>query len=327
MTSVQPGGFIAVDIGGTSIKGIAVDDGGRVLRRLDLDTPVGGAAVLERLGDLIETLEVTLEADGLMLARLGVACPGLVDGRSGVVRFASNLDWRDLELQRWLTARFGVPAVVENDARAGVVAEHAWAGADGADDLAFVPVGTGVAAAYYLDGALARGATDAAGEFGHLRAVADGELCTCGNRGCVEVYTSAANILTRYRRGGGQAESTPEIVRTLDDDPLARRVWGEAVDALALGLASLVTLLDPSRIVIGGGLSRAGDALLTPLRRRFGAELPWREHPPIDRSGLASHSTLVGAALLGWGLGADDSRSAVRRLGTQLELQERVTRS
>jgi glucokinase len=320
-------GLVAIDIGGTGIKGIALDGTGRLYRRIDILTPVDRTEVFERVGELVDALRDSLEANSRPLRRLGVACPGLVDAASGVVHFASNLDWRDLELRRWLTGRFGVEAVVENDARAGALAEHAWAGTGEADDLAFIPLGTGVSAAYYIDGRLARGATNAAGEFGHVRAVGGGELCTCGNLGCVEVYTSAANILARYARSGGTAGSTPEIVARLDIDPLARRVWDDATDALAVGLSALVTLLDPSRIVIGGGLSLAGDALLVPLRDRLRRQISWRTLPPIDRSALGSHSTLVGAALLGWSAGgdthgADPSHRAARSLGAQLDDHE-----
>jgi glucokinase len=315
-------GLVAVDIGGTGIKGIALDGAGRLYRRIDIATPADRGDVLGRVGDLVDALRDSLEANGRPLRRLGVACPGLVDADAGVVRFASNLEWRDLELGRWLTDRFGVEAAIENDARAGAIAEHAWAVPGEADDLAFIPLGTGVSAAYYVDGRLARGATDAAGEFGHVRAIAGGEPCTCGNLGCVEVYTSAANILARHVRSGGTAASTPEIVARLDGDPLARRVWNDAIDALAVGLAALVTLLDPSRVVIGGGLSLAGDALLVPLRERFAREISWRALPPIDGSALGSHSTLVGAALLGWGAGNGDAHSAARSLGAQLDDHE-----
>jgi glucokinase len=325
---------VAVDIGGTSIKAIALDRSGRVHRRIDVATPLARAGVFDLLGGVIEELQGALAVNGSRLARLGVASPGLVDAGAGVVRFASNLDWRDLELGRRLVERFGVETAVENDARAGALAEHAWAGGAGtgtgpggrgAGDLAFIPVGTGVSAAFYVGGDLARGASDAAGEFGHLRAVAGGEACTCGNRGCVEVYTSAANILARYRRAGGQLASTPEIVDVIDTDPLARRVWDEAVDALALGLAALVTLLDPSRIVIGGGLSLAGATLLEPLRRRFAQEISWRALPPIHASALGSHSTLVGAALLHRPATDGEAQSLARHLGAQLRDLERAT--
>jgi glucokinase len=320
--SDRRGAVVAVDIGGTTLKAMAVDGSGTVLDRRVVATPAGAEAVVDGLVTVVGELRDALTERGLPLTRLGVACPGVVDPVTGRVAFAANLGWHGLPLRDHLTARFGVEVAIENDARTGAIAEHALARPADADDLAFVPVGTGVAAAYYVAGVLARGATTSAGELGHVTAVHDGELCTCGRRGCVEVYTSAANILARYTRRGGVESSTPAIIAAVPDDALAAQVWHEAIDALAVGLASVVTLLDPSRIVIGGGLSLAGDELLVPLRRRLAREVAWRAAPPLDTSLLGSHSTLVGAALLGWQAAAGDVRDAVRRLAGQLHEAE-----
>lgn len=306
------GGTVAVDVGGTSIKALAADAAGGIVDVRRIPTARDGGRSLVQLERIIADLA---GAVGGPAARVGVAVPGLV--ADGVVALAANLGWRDLALADRLTERAGVTVRVENDARAGALAERMWAWPDGGD-LAFVPIGTGVAASHTAFGRAVQGATGSAGEFGHLRAVDGGEPCTCGNVGCVEAYASAAKILTRYHARGGTASTVPELITRRADDPLAAQVWDDAVAALGAGLLSLITLLDPSRIVIGGGLSLAGDDLLVPLRTTVAAALAWRTPPPIVASALGARSALVGAALLATG---DDDATAHRRargLATQL---------
>jgi len=286
---------VAVDVGGTTIKGLAASTDGDVLDRLVVQTPRGGEAVYQSLVAVVEGLRKRADARGRELAAVGVASPGLVDGHAGVVHLASNLGWTDFALASRLSAQFGIAAVLENDARSGAIAERVVG--SGSEDMVFVPIGTGVSAAFVVGGALAAGATSSAGEFGHVRVIENGEPCTCGSFGCVEAYASASSLLSRSQRLGGRATSTPELVTLLGVDPVADVVWADAVDALTRGLAALVTILDPQRIVLGGGLSLAGDALLEPVRRGLAAQLTWRGAPPVIASQLGADSTLIGAAI------------------------------
>jgi glucokinase len=308
-------GVIAVDIGGTSIKAIAVDALGDIAHEVRVPTAGGGRQPLRQLDAVLRESREALEETST-LARIGIAVPGLVDTAAGIVRLAANLGWRDVTVRHQLEDAFSVPVIVDNDARVGALAERIWSWPDGGD-LAFVPIGTGVSASHSAFGRAVEGATGAAGEFGHLRAVVGGELCTCGNRGCVEAYASAANILARYRARGGSAQTVPAIVAARTSDAIAAQVWEDAVTALSAGLLSLITLLDPSRIIIGGGLSLAGDALLDPVRTRLAADLAWRPVPPVLASALGAHSALVGAALQGEA-DVDAARSIAQRLADQL---------
>ncbi|MGH1524279.1 ROK family protein [Leifsonia sp. L25] len=182
--------------------------------------------------------------------------------------------------------------------RAAGLAERTYGAAQGSDDFVLVPIGTGVAAALVTAGGTITGATGAAGEFGHIPVIPGGEQCTCGQRGCLEVYMSGAGVARRYREAGGEPLSTRRIVARLGSDPLADRVWGEAVDVLAQGLTILTLLLDPKVIVLGGGVSHAGDALFAPLEHAVSAGLAWRERPAIVRSGLGGDAGRAGAGLL-----------------------------
>ncbi|ARC56262.1 Glucokinase [Frondihabitans sp. 762G35] len=292
---------VAVDIGGTTIKGAAFDDRGALLDRLTVPTFGVESSAVESLAALVGRLEGAIAGGGRRLAGIGVASPGLVDPVHGRVSFAANLGWSDLPLVDILTERFGVPVALEHDGRAAARAERAAriaAGRDG-DEFVFVPIGTGISAAIVTGGVVVQGATGGAGEFGHVQVVPDGELCTCGQRGCIEVYASASAIVRRYRAQGGTSTGlTREITEAVDDDPVAARVWDAAVGALATGITGLAALLDPTAIVIGGGLGEAGERLLVPLRARVAEHLGWRVPPLIEQSLVGPGAGLEGAALL-----------------------------
>lgn len=295
---------LAIDIGGTTLKGAAFDGAGRVVARrtagtfdIDGDAYAGVLALLGMLRD-------DARAAGFTLAGIGLASPGLIDPASGSVTFAANLGWDLLPLRERLESQFQVPVHVGHDARTGALAERAAQSAS-ADDayrhFIFIPIGTGVSAAVVTGGVLVEGFSGAAGEFGHMPVVPGGEPCSCGQRGCIEAYASATSMFSRYTTNGGtRASSAREIAGTLDSDPIAATVWSDAVEALATGITALTAVLDPAIIVIGGGVSAAGETLLVPLRARVTERLGWRTAPRIVQSALVSQGGLIGAAILGW---------------------------
>jgi glucokinase len=290
--------IIAVDLGGTTIKAASVTIAGVLGQRLVVPTPSSPGAVVEAVIQTIDQLRGDESIDGRVVS-IGVASPGLVDSTSGHITFAANLGWRELALGNMLEERFSVPVAVDNDARAGGLAEGLLRVAEGAQNLVFVPIGTGVSASLIVSGRQVEGATGASGEFGHLQAVAGGESCTCGARGCIEAYASAASIRSRYVSSGGSPElTTKDIVDRAEFDPIAASVWAEAIEALAVGVGALVALVDPAEVVLGGGLSLAGDRLLAPVRERVVTHLPWRDIPAISLSLIGSQSALAGAAIL-----------------------------
>lgn len=298
MTTAPSAAVLAVDVGGTTVKGAVFGSDGQVVVRGTVGTFDSGGGALGALLGLIESLRTGGESQGVVVGSIGVAVPGVV--KDGTVAYASNLDWNELPLREIVQERFELPVVVEHDARAAALAERALLRAATPDlqDFVFVPIGTGISAAIISDGRFVRGSTGGAGEFGHQVVVPGGDICGCGQRGCVESYASAANILRRYRAAGGAgAGSTAEIADRLDADPIAQEVWAEAVHALAAGIAALTSLLDPQVVVIGGGLSAAGDRLLVPLRAETARVLTWRAIPSIVRAGVGVDAGLIGAAL------------------------------
>lgn len=295
MTAVA---VLAVDLGGTTMKGAVVDETGRAVLRDVRATPVGGQNVIDAIGDLL----VSLRDEALLLGFEAIAgavmSPGTIDETTGSVGYASNLGWRDVPLARLMTERIGVPVAIGHDVRAAGLADRLLGAARGLDDFVHIAIGTGVAAALVEGGTVIRGATLSPGELGHVPVLPDGEPCICGQRGCLEVYMSGAGLARRYRALGGESLEAEQIVARLGSDSRANSVWADAVRALALGLQTLTMLLDPTLIVIGGGLSRAGDALLVPLRDALDSQLVWRDAPAIALSTLGSEAGRIGASAI-----------------------------
>jgi glucokinase len=300
---------VAVDVGGTSLKGAVFEATGAVLSRRTTSTSAH-EDVLSGLTGLVDQLIADARLQARQPDKIGIASPGIVDSVNGSITYAANLDWADLQLSDAVSERFGISTTVEHDARAGAIAERGAHPHDTRfDDFVFIPIGTGVAAAVVSGGSVTHGHTGAAGELGHTIVVRDGELCGCGQRGCLEAYASAGGILRRYTaHGGSGAGSTAEVLARVATDDVAHMVWEDALDALAVGIANVSALLDPAVVVLGGGLSSAGRLLLDPLTARVAGSLRWREPPALRVSKLGSLGSLIGAALLGAPPGPEDAR-------------------
>ena len=240
----------------------------------------------------------------------------MVDAERGVVLFASTLGWTDVPLGPILSAELGVPVEIDHDVRTSGLAESLFGASAGVADSVLVAVGTGVAASITSGGHAVRGALTAAGELGHVPAVPGGEACTCGQHGCLEVYLSGAGVARRYAALGGlPGLDTAAVVARVGGvegvgpgvDAVADRVWADGVRALALGLTSLTLLVDPAVIVLAGGVSRAGAALVDPLRAELAAGLAWRAAPEVRLSELGTHGGRIGAAVLAFRAGGRGS--------------------
>jgi glucokinase len=227
-----------------------------------------------------------------------LAVPGLVDEEARTVLEATNLDWHDVPIGALAEDRLGVAVTVTHDGRAGAVAEGLLGAARGCADYLLLTLGTGVGAAMVIRGRPYTGAHGIAGELGHVAVAPDGPVCACGASGCLEAIASASRIARRY---SPEAVGAEEVARgALVADPVARQIWGEAIDALALAIANYVTLLDPELVVVGGGMAAVGSALFEPLQTgvrrlvRFGAP------PPIVAASLGEDAGRTGAAIQAW---------------------------
>jgi glucokinase len=291
---------LAIDVGGTTIKAELVDHTGAVVAAEQRRTPQGRSA-----RDAVAEVGHTLLARrvGAHVVGAGVVVPGLVDRAAGVATYSANLRWHHLELVESLGAEWRLPVRIANDVASGGVAEHRLGAGVGTDDLVFVPIGTGIAASIVSGGRLVTGHRGETAEIGHL-AVRSGVPCACGRDGCLEAVASAAAIARRYTGLSGiDVTGAADVVARLGTDAVAQRVWQEAVEALADALAIVSLLVAPALVVLGGGLSRAGEVLLEPLRAALRERTPVVRPADVTASTLGDRGGVVGAALLardGW---------------------------
>ncbi|MFI6355865.1 ROK family protein [Streptomyces sp. NPDC050743] len=294
---------IALDVGGTGMKAALVGDDGELLHRARRATgrERGPDAVVRTILDFAAELHAYgVERYGEAAAAAGLAVPGIVDEQRGIASYAANLGWRDVPLRALLTQRLGIPVALGHDVRTGGLAEGRIGAGKGADRFLFVPLGTGIAGAIGIDGRVEAGAHGFAGEIGHVVVRPGGIACPCGQRGCLERYASASAVSEAWAAAGGDpdADAADCAKAVVSGDPNAVRVWQEAVDALADGLVTALTLLDPRTLIIGGGLAEAGEVLFQPLRDAVRRRVTFQKLPGIVPAALGDTAGCLGAGLL-----------------------------
>ncbi|AOT59605.1 N-acetylglucosamine repressor [Streptomyces rubrolavendulae] len=267
------------------------------------------AVVASILGFAADLLALGEERYGTRAEAAGVAVPGIVDPDGGIAVYAANLGWRDVPLRALLGERLGgLPVALGHDVRTGGLAEGRVGAGRGADRFLFVPLGTGIAGAIGIDGAIEAGAHGCAGEIGHIVVRPGGPACGCGQYGCLETLASASAVTRAWAEAGGDPDAdAADCAKAVESgDPRALRVWRDAVDALADGLVTALTLLDPRTLIIGGGLAEAGETLFTPLRAAVAERITFQRPPVIVPAALGDTAGCLGAGLLAWDLLATD---------------------
>lgn len=317
-TTGRTGTAIGIDVGGTKIAGALVAHDGEILDRERVETPAESTEqIVAATTAVIRGLLGRAEAAGHTVEAIGLAVAAMIDGRAGHVWFAPNLPWRDVQLARLVEEQIGRPVVIENDANAAAWGEYRHgAGAD-CDDMVLFTVGTGVGGGCIIDDQLLRGAFGIGGELGHVTLDPDGPRCGCGNRGCLEVFASgnalvrnARDLVTsasplgealRERCGGDpdrlQGTDVTELAQA--GDPASVELLEEVGTRLGHGIATVCAVLDPELVVVGGGVSAAGELLLAPVRTAFARHLIGRGHrpsPQIVPAALGNDAGVVGAA-------------------------------
>jgi glucokinase len=285
---------LAVDIGGTKMAGGLVDASGRLSQRRQVATAPDPTAALATLVDAV------LEG-GEQIAGVGVGCGGPMDWPAGVVRPLNIPSWLGgFPLRDWLRERLpDVPVRVHNDALCLAVAETWQGAASGHSDVLGMVVSTGVGGGLILDGHLRDGATGNAGHIGHIVVEPDGPVCGCGGRGCLEAVARGPAIVAWAAERGSPATDGRELARLATaGDPVALAAFDRAGAAVGQAVAGAVALLELDIVVIGGGLSAAGDLLFGPLRRAFAihARLDFTRDTPVVAAALGQDAGLIGAA-------------------------------
>jgi len=306
---------VGVDIGGTNLRFGLVDAMGNILarKRMVTDAHQGVEKVMARIKRGIGDLIKKAEGSGHNVVGIGLGMPGIISHAEGIVRFSPNLaGWVDVPLRDAIAEGFGLPVFVENDANAYALGE-AWYGAGrGAKSLICITLGTGVGGGIILDGKVWRGADGMAGEVGHITVDPKGPECGCGNRGCLERYSSATAVLehTVIALAKGKESSlkplfkkhdgslTADAVREAAEagDKLALGVYKDAGKYLGIALADLINLLNIERVVIGGGMAGAWGLFIGPLQ----AEIDRRAFSiPADRCRIVRGLIDDDAAVIG----------------------------
>lgn len=268
--------LVGVDVGGTTVSTVLLDESLHAHGELTVDTDLSSAD--DTMLGIAHAIEATLALGGAerKLAAIGLGIPGQQDPAQGIVRIAVNLHWYDYPLVARLTERFGVPCVIENDVRVATLGVYRFDNSAGDQDLAYISIGTGLATGVILDGKLLRGRHGLAGEFGHVIIDPDGPPCNCGARGCLETLVSATAVVRRAREalaagaGGALTSLSPITARGVYDaaaagDPAAQQIVDDVGTELARSLRSVIFAYDVDSVVLGGGVTRAGDRYLAPI--------------------------------------------------------------
>ncbi|UYM04146.1 ROK family protein [Solicola gregarius] len=299
MTSDARDLVLAIDVGGTTIKSEIVDGDDRVVATSRVPTPHGVAA-LDAITDAGSGLIASLPADDRdRVTRAAVGLPGIVDRTRGVGVMSGNVGWRDLQIAEPLRTRWKIPVAIDHDVTLAGWAEWRQGAGRGVDDVCFVSIGTGIAAALVVGGRLVRGGASQAGELGHTPSRTGDRPCGCGGRGCLETIASASAIEQAYaERTGSPRVPAEDVIARRGSDPIASDVWSEAIAALADGLTHVTHAVSPSRVVLGGGLSGAGDVLTTAVHDAIAARTRVVGVPDVMTGAFGARAGIVGVALL-----------------------------
>ena len=303
---------VGIDIGGTKIAGALVDEAGQIVREARTATPAtNGDEIVQAVVDLVTEL-----TEGVEVIGVGVAAAGFIDADQSTIVYAPNLSWRNEPLKAKLEAKLDYPVIIENDANAAGWAEFRYGAGRTARHMAMLTIGTGVGGAVIVNSTMLRGGFGIAGELGHIRVVPDGLPCGCGARGCIEQYGSGTALLRNARELAdsgavegarlrelqaefGELSGDQVYQAILEGDPAALRLLAELGAWLGQTIASLSAILDPEIVVIGGGVSAAGELLLEPIRQAFLENMPaqgFRPELQIKAAEFVNDAGVVGAA-------------------------------
>ena len=279
-------GIVGIDLGGTSLRALVVDAKDKILAEAKTPTEVSGKAtgLIEQIASVVRDVLKSADLNREAVAAVSIGAPGALDPERGLVYEAPNLGWKDVALGPELKKALGVPVFVDNDVNAGLVGEHQLGAGQGAQELVGVFVGTGIGGGIISRGQLYYGSRGAAGEVGHMVLQVDGPRCGCGRRGCAEALASRtamerdvraaieagekSMVLDLMKERNKDRMTSSIIVRALKkDDRVMRQVLKRAQYYLGLLVGSVVNLMDPECVVIGGGITeRLGEDFVGPIR-------------------------------------------------------------
>lgn len=274
---------IGIDVGGTNVKIALVDDKGKIIYSNKVPTyaEMGYEYTINNIKQAITELLKETQKKPEDIQGIGFGFPGQIDYTKGIVRLAPNLPgWVDVPIAKMIEEEFKIPTRIDNDVRCAALGELNYGAGKSCNNLICITVGTGIGSGLIINGKLVRGASNVAGEIGHIKLqIHDGPLCGCGDTGCLEAFASGPSIVAmaeEYIKGGkstkfremANPDITPYIVAEAAkaNDPVAKRIFTIIGEYIGIGMASVVNLLNPEKIIVGGGVADCGDLLLNPIR-------------------------------------------------------------
>ncbi len=309
---------IGVDIGGMSVKAGVVDDNGVIIARSVIKTDAVGNTdkFIKDIAKLLFDVTALAGLEEKDIAYVGLGVPGTVNNVDGVVTYACNIGFRNVNLREALYAYWHTPVYLGNDADVAALGEVLYGAGRGTRDALMITLGTGVGTGIIIDSKIYSGRCGAGGESGHTVIVVGGEKCACGRRGCFEAYASAtalmrmtaeavdnhpSSILASYAREHGIDGRTPFEARKLGC-PVAEKVVGDYVMYIGEGTANLVNIFRPEKVIIGGGVSNQGDYFMAMIEDYVNANAYGRDVNPsvaVVKATLGNDAGIIGAARLG----------------------------
>ena len=309
---------IGIDIGGTGIQVGALNHHRKILAEKSIPT-LTDIPFRDQVSRIAECVLATASAAGAgpeQIESVGVGIPGIAHRKTGEIIKCTNMGWFHVPFREEFLQHLNVPVFIDNDANVAALAESVAGISAGTSSSVFITIGTGIGSGIILDGKIWNGFHGIGGELGHVTLSLDGVPCTCGNRGCLERYCSATALIRMARVAIAQnpdtlmmkkagndlsrIEARTVIDAARDADPVASEVYAHFITHLAHAIANVVNFLDPEVIVLGGGVSKAGDFLLEPLHREYAKYILYRDQPmpEIKLAVLGPEAGIIGAAML-----------------------------
>ena len=309
---------IGIDVGGTGIKVGVIDDSLNIISEKSIPTCTS-IPFPEQVERIVGCVLSAAEGAGLTrdrIASVGVGIPGIANLATGEIIKCTNMGWFHVPFREEFRKHLDVPLFIDNDANVAALAESVAGISAGTASSVFITIGTGIGSGIIVNGKIWNGFHGIGGEIGHVILDLDGVPCTCGNHGCLERYCSATALIRMARKAVAENQNTLIMkmvsnditkieARTVIDaakenDPVASEVYSRYIDCLAQAVGSIVNLIDPEVIVIGGGVSKAGSFLLDPVRREFRKYVLYSDQPlpEIKLAVLGSEAGIIGAAML-----------------------------
>ncbi len=311
---------IGIDVGGTNVKIALVDEKGKIIYSNSVPTyaKMGYEYTVNNIKQAIRDLMKETNTTEKNIEGIGFDFPGQVDCKTGVVKLAPNIPgWVNVPIAQMIEEEFHIPTRIDNDVRCAALGELKFGAGKGCENFVCITVGTGIGSGLVINGKVVRGASNAAGEIGHIKLqMTNGPICGCGDTGCLEAFASGPSIVAMaqdYIKGGKSTkfremaaaeggEITPYMVAKAaeEGDPVAKRIFEIVGEYIGIGLTSVINLLNPEKVIIGGGVAEAGELLLEPIRRtvKERAMVVAGEAVEIVPAQLGNSAGVIGASML-----------------------------